>query len=134
MADFVRRLPVGAEVQPRGGTHFRVWAPRCERVRVQIARADGTPPARHQTMGEPLALRMEEQGCFSLFVADAEAGDRYWFLLDDNELKLPDPASRFQPEGPHGPSEIIDAGAYRWSDAGWKGVRLPGQVIYELHL
>jgi maltooligosyltrehalose trehalohydrolase len=45
----------------------------------------------------------------------------------------PDPASRFQPEGPHGPSELVDAGAFRWTDAGWPGVSLERQVLYELH-
>jgi maltooligosyltrehalose trehalohydrolase len=47
---------------------------------------------------------------------------------------FPDPASRFQPEGPHGPSRIVDPGAFRWSDAGWKGVTREGQIIYEMHI
>ena len=64
----------------------------------------------------------------------ASAGDRYGFLLDDDEKPLPDPASRFQPEGPHGPSEIIDPRGFEWNDADWPGVKLAGQVIYELHL
>src|SRR5436190_11296255 len=81
-----------------------------------------------------LALVREENGYFSAFVSDASAGDRYGYLLDGDESRLPDPASRFQPEGPHGPSEIVDPGGYAWRDEAWRGVRLPGQVIYELHL
>ena len=46
----------------------------------------------------------------------------------------PDPASRFQPEGPHGPSEVVDPNGYSWSDRGWKGIGLKGQVIYEMHV
>jgi len=125
-----RRLPVGAEVQPGGGVHFRLWAPRCRRVCVQIARrADARRP-----IGEPLPLDAEGNGYFAAFAREAAAGDRYWFLLDDDEARLPDPASRFQPEGPHGPSEIIDPAAYAWHDQTWQGASLAGQVIYEMHI
>ena len=101
----LRRLPVGAEVQPGGGVHFRLWAAKCRRVSVQISRAG--------RIGEPISLRAEENGYFSALVAEASAGDLYWLLVDDDDYRLPDPASRFQPEGPHGPSEIIDAATYR---------------------
>lgn len=135
--EFMRRLPVGAEVQPRGGVHFRVWAPRCQRVMVQViggeVRGQGSGVGDHEK-GNSLALVKEENGYFSAFVSDASAGDRYGYLLDGDESRLPDPASRFQPEGPHGPSEIVDPGAYAWRDEAWQGVRLPGQIIYELHL
>jgi maltooligosyltrehalose trehalohydrolase len=130
---FVRRLPVGAEVQlakpgrGRGGVHFRVWAPRCQRVMVQVTDRAGE-------LRQPLTLASEEGGYFSGFDPAGRAGDHYWFLLDDQDQRLPDPASRFQPEGPHGPSEVIDPAAYEWRDASWKGVRLPGQIIYEMHL
>jgi len=60
-------------------------------------------------------------------------GDRYSFLIN-GEGPFPDPASRFQPHGPHGPSQVIDPGAFRWSDSDWRGVTPRGQVIYELHL
>lgn len=116
-----RRLPVGAEVQPDGGVHFRVWAPRCRAVSVAL---EGGPEA---------PLEAEAGGYFSGLVAGAGAGMRYRLRLDGGEA-LPDPASRFQPEGPHGPSEVIDPGRFAWSDGGWAGVRLEGQVIYEMHL
>jgi maltooligosyltrehalose trehalohydrolase len=126
-AKYVRRLPVGAEVQPRGGVHFRVWAPRCQRVMVQVESAAGQPR-------KPLALTGEEVGYYSVFDPAASAGDRYGYLLDGADSRIPDPTSRYQPEGPHGPSEIVDAGAYSWQDGAWRGVKLAGQVIYELHL
>src|SRR6185295_838937 len=95
--DFVRRLPIGAEVQPRGGVHFRLWAPRCQGVMVQVSSAAGK-------LQEPARMIAEDDGYFSALVSDAAAGDRYWFLLDGSSDRLPDPASRFQPEGPHEPS------------------------------
>src|SRR5262249_54933834 len=66
--------------------------------------------------------------------APVGAGTRYSFRLDGQSDLLPDPASRFQPDGPHGPSEVIDPGAFPWTDTDWQGCRLPGQVIYELHV
>ena len=124
---YSRRLAVGAEVQAGGGVHFRVWAPRCQDVRVQINRTGGQ-------VREPVSLAAEDNGYFSAFLEQAAAGDQYWYLLDNEEKHYPDPASRFQPEGPHGPSEIINPNSYRWGDATWKGVKLAGQVIYEFHL
>src|SRR4051794_13144187 len=124
-----RRLAVGAEVQPRGGTHFRVWAPRCARVRVQVRAGDRGQETGDSEVSEPIDLHAEEGGYFAALIPEAQAGDLYWFLLDEDELQLPDPASRFQPKGPHGPSEIIGPSAYAWGDANWQGVRLSGQVI-----
>ncbi len=106
------------------GTHFRVWAPLARRVEVVLTKSG----ARH-------ALSAEENGYFAGLIADARAGDRYRFSLDGGEA-YPDPASRYQPEGPHGPSEIVDPQAFRWSDqeSKWRGLSLPGQVFYELHI
>jgi maltooligosyltrehalose trehalohydrolase len=78
-------------------------------------------------------LTPEAEGYFAGHVASASAGTRYRYRLDDGE-DCPDPASRFQPEGPHGPSEVIDADAFAWTDDGWPGVTREGQVIYELHV
>ena len=61
-------------------------------------------------------------------------GDRYADRLDRDPHPYPDPASRFQPQGPHGPSEVIDATPFRWTDADWRGVSPHGQVIYEMHV
>ncbi len=117
-----RRLPIGAEPQPDGGVHFRVWAPRCREVRIEI---EGLKPA---------ALEAERGGYFSLWSRAAQAGMRYRFRLDQGELALPDPASRFQPDGPHGPSEIVDSAAFAWTDGDWRGVAREKLVIYEMHI
>ena len=121
-----RRLPVGAEVLPGGGSHFRVWAPRCAVVEVVLESTNGTATS-------PIPLERDEQGYFSGVVIEARAGMRYRFRLDADQL-VPDPASRFQPQGPHGPSEIIDPAQFDWHDGDWRGVELPGQVIYEMHI
>ncbi len=117
----VRRLPIGAEPLPEGGVHFRVWAPARRSVSVVL---EG---------GGETALEREDLGYFSGCVAAARAGSRYRYRLDGGDA-FPDPASRFQPEGPHGPSEVIDPGAFRWNDTAWKGIRLEGQVLYEMHI
>jgi maltooligosyltrehalose trehalohydrolase len=118
-----RRLPIGAELAPEGGVHFRVWAPRRRRVEVVI-----------EGGGAPVTLAAEAEGYFSGRVATARAGTRYRFRLDGGQA-FPDPASRAQPEGPHGPSEVVDPSRFRWTDEAWRGVTRPtGQVIYELHI
>ena len=116
-----RRYSVGAELQGARGAHVRVWAPACRRV--EIVRPD-SPAA--------IALDREPDGHFSGFDPDAAAGGRYWFRLDGQRLR-PDPASRFQPDGPHGPSAYIDPGTFSWTDGAWGGAGRSGQVIYELH-
>jgi maltooligosyltrehalose trehalohydrolase len=123
MSRFERRLPVGAELQPGGGTHFRVWSPDAQRVAVAVDRARGG------TVEVP--LDREHCGYASVFLPDVGAGDRYRFGLDGKWLA--DPASRLQPEGPFGPSEIVDPGRFPWADVEWTGVDLRGQVIYEMH-
>jgi maltooligosyltrehalose trehalohydrolase len=119
-----RKLPVGAETFP-DGTHFRVWAPRRERVSVVLETGPGAPAV--------VKLGPEKGGYFSGFLEQARAGSHYRYELDDAG-RLPDPASRFQPQGPHGPSEVIDPAAFCWTDQNWKGTPRTGQVIYEIHI
>lgn len=76
----------------------------------------------------------EDDGYFSLLAPGVEGGARYWLRLDDEERLYPDLASRFQPEGPHGPSQVVDPAAFEWSDGGWRGVAIEGQVFYEMHI
>ena len=116
-----RRLPVGAEILPSGEAHFRVWAPRRRAVEVALEGGGRT------------SLSSEGNGYFSGTAREARAGARYKYRLDGGE-SFPDPASRFQPEGPHGPSQVVDPAAYRWKDGAWKGLSLPGQVLYEMHV
>jgi maltooligosyltrehalose trehalohydrolase len=126
LSDFRRRQPVGAEVQPQRGVHFRLWAP--ERGRVELA-LDPRGPA-----PESLPLQRDSAGYWTGLHPRAAAGTRYGFHLDGQSKLYPDPASRFQPEGPHGPSEVIDPGAFPWTDTRWAGLTRPGQVFYELHI
>ncbi|MEO8480909.1 MAG: malto-oligosyltrehalose trehalohydrolase [Acidobacteriota bacterium] len=115
-----RACPVGAEIQP-AGVHFRVWAPNHLRVEIQIE----TDP--------PIALRSEGNGYFEGLIQGSVAGDRYRITVDDSS-PLPDPASRFQPDGPHGPSAVVAPGTYRWTDDGWPGIRRSELVVYEIHI
>ncbi len=118
---FQRRYPAGAEVGP-DSTHFRVWAPACRRVQLvldEVGRRD---------------LEPEADGYFVVEVPNAGPGTRYRYRLDGRDYLYPDPASRFQPEGPHGPSEVVDPSRFAWTDRDWPGVTLAGQVIYEMHI
>lgn len=114
---------LGSEARPEG-VQFRVWAPR--RKRVDVVLEDGG-----QQHNFP--LQPQGDGYFGGLVAEARVGSRYRYRLDGGNL-FPDPASRFQPDGPHGPSQVVDASAFPWTDSGWEGLSLPGQVVYELHL
>ena len=118
-----RRFPVGAEIVG-GRINFRVWAPGRERVELVIEQP------------EPQAVEMtaDEEGYFTAFVHHPNRPVRYRFRLDGEDTLLPDPASRFQPEGPHGPSEVIDPSRFVWTDADWPGPTLDGRVIYEMHV
>ena len=120
-----RRLPVGADVRSDGGVHFRVWAPKRRRVAVVLETPRGE---------DSHAMDAEADGYFSALVPSAAAGTRYRFRLDADGRLLPDPASRYQPDGPHGSSEVVDPGRFGWTDAGWRGVPREGQVIYEMHV
>src|SRR5436309_2216428 len=91
-----RRLPIGAEVLAEGDVHFRVWAPPRREVEVVL---EGGPGAEGSRTGHRLAP--EAGGYFAGRVPGAGAGTLYRFRLDGGEALFPDPASRFQPQGPH---------------------------------
>ncbi len=115
-----RRYPVGAEPQ-RGGVHFRVWGPDCQRLSVVI-----NEDSVHE-------LTSEEAGYFSGLVPGDLVGALYQFRLENSDL-VPDPASRYQPFGPHGPSQVVESRGFDWSDQDWVGRELQGLVVYELHI
>ncbi len=105
-----------------GSCSFRVWAPRAERLEVRlVAPAEKLVP-----------LQKGQAGYFHGVVAGVAPGARYFFRLDGAKDR-PDPASRLQPEGVHGPSEVPAAG-FAWEDQGWRGLELRDYVIYELHV
>ncbi len=122
---------MGAEVVRDQGVHFRAWAPRRKKVEVVL---EGRREPTSDAALLALELTPEKGGYFSGLAAAAAAGTRYRYRLDDGPDLYPDPASRFQPHGPHGPSEVVDPERFRWTDAGWRGPSLEGQVIYEMHV
>src|SRR5437879_4888817 len=119
-----RTVAVGPELQTSGGTHFRVWAPKRRSVELALFVNDGAAKS------NPLPLEAEGNGYFSGLLPEALAGARYKLRLDSGE-SFPDPASHFQPDGPHGLSVVVDHRAFRWTDSDWRGVSIRGQVIYE---
>jgi maltooligosyltrehalose trehalohydrolase len=115
-----RKYPIGAEIAAGAGVHFRVWAPRRKKVEVIL------------DSGAVFPLEAESGGYFA-GLANAGAGALYRFRLDGGDA-FPDPASRFQPQGPHGPSQVVDPAGFVWHDAGWQGRELADQVISEIHI
>ena len=103
-----------------GGTRFRVWAPRAESL--QLLRT-GAPS---------ICLTSDASGMFEA-VVEAPPGTRYAYKINSSD-PMPDPASRSQPDGVHGRSEVVDPGAYDWGDASWTGVDRSDLIVYELHV
>jgi maltooligosyltrehalose trehalohydrolase len=113
---------LGARPTSTGGCAFTVWAPRAGRVEAHVL----APVERI------VALHRDEWGYHRGEVADIGAGALYRYRLD-GERELPDPASRLQPQGVHGPSAVVDT-AFQWSDEEWRGLPLADHVFYELHV
>lgn len=110
-------MNLGARLM-NGACRFRVWAPVASKVFVRLGAYGDFPLAAHD-------------GYFEGLVPGVTAGTRYWFVVDGTAL--PDPCSRYQPDGPHGASMVIDP-AFDWTDQTWPGVEMSGQVLYELHV
>ena len=129
MSTAKRCYPIGAEVIGENRTHFRVWAPEARELDVVVEYGPNLQRTFH-----PLS---PEQGGYYSGALDVGVDTRYWFRVNSGEKFYPDPASRFQPEGPHGPSCIIDPGQFQWTDSQWPGhaaTALKGQIIYEMHI
>jgi malto-oligosyltrehalose trehalohydrolase len=116
-----RVLPFGAEIVKPGTVRFRLWAPAAKRVDLLLEGEEGIP------------MEAGEGGWFSLVRDRAPAGTRYRYLLE-GAMKVPDPASRFQPFDVHGPSEVVDPAAWEWEDSEWRGLPWEEAVLYELHV
>jgi malto-oligosyltrehalose trehalohydrolase len=114
-------MPFGAELR-EDGVCFRLWAPSHPAIGLEL---DGA--------AEPLPMRRDAEGWHELVTDRARAGTRYRFVLPDG-LRVPDPASRHQPDDVHGPSEVVDPAAFAWTDAAWRGRPWEEAVVYELHI
>lgn len=117
-----RNPRLGAWLIDGGRCEFRVWAPLHERVDLHIV----APHPRR------LPMTKNEHGYFEVVVDDCGDGTRYVYQLDGG-AERPDPASRLQREGVHGPSEVVGSD-FEWHDGGWKGIALEDYVVYELHV
>src|SRR6266404_2154515 len=121
-----RHYPIGAELIGETQTHFRVWAPKAREIDVVLENSGGAEPIFYP-------LTPEAGGYFSGAV-NVGAGSHYRFQVNGGENLYPDPASRFQPQGPHGPSCVVDPRQFQWADTNWPGITLQGQIIYEMHI
>jgi len=116
------RLELGARPNPSGGVDFRVWAPLAREIAVKIESPRAIVCPMHF-----------DDGVFSASIAEIGPGADYVFVIDGKKER-PDPVSRFQPNGVHAPSRVVDPDRFQWNDAGWKGIALEEFVIYELHI
>lgn len=117
-------MPFGVERQPDSTWRFRLWAPAARSVDLCLENLPG---------GTLLPMKREDGGWFSLITDRVGPGALYRYRIDGGQ-RVPDPASRFQPQDVHGPSQVIDPGAWEWNDAEWQGRLWEEAVIYELHV
>lgn len=119
---YIHDMPFGPKLLKDGGAEFRLWAPEASNVKLVLNRK------REQI----LDMQSAKDGWYNLTVNDAKPGEIYNFLVDDH-LNVPDPASRYQPNGVHGPSQLVNPTSFKWNDDEWTGRPLSEAVIYELH-
>lgn len=119
-----RKYPIGAEIIPKKGVHFRVWAPDHKKIILEI---------KDDFKAKRFPLAKERNGYFSLFLSGAVEGLLYQFFLGEEKKPVADPASRYQPQGPFGPSSIVNP-KFAWTDQSWKGIKIEEQIIYEMHI
>ena len=113
-------MPFGAELKVDRRVRFRLWTPQHREVAVEFD-------------GKVIAMSPLGAGWHEFVTGSARAGTRYRFRLPGG-LRVPDPASRYQPEDVHGPSEVVEPAAYLWRDADWTGRPWQEAVVYELHI
>ena len=118
------QFDIGANVIKDAGTRFRIWAPKAKTMAILIlsGKATGT-----------VGMQREERGYFSATIPEVSDGDRYLYQPDDRST-FPDPVSRFQPDGVHDASQVVDPLLFNWTDDGWSGITLEHYRIYEIHV
>jgi maltooligosyltrehalose trehalohydrolase len=117
------QLDLGARVIGPDRVRFKVWAPFIQRMAVELTERDGSA----------IPMQPSEGGRFDIIVDGVRPGSRYRYLLE-GKTGRPDPVSRSQPQGVHGPSAVVDPASYHWTDGSWRGLPLEDFVIYELHV
>ncbi|OGU12122.1 MAG: malto-oligosyltrehalose trehalohydrolase [Geobacteraceae bacterium GWC2_58_44] len=124
MAADAWQFDLGARVLKDDGTRFRVWAPKATNMAVLVlsGKAAGT-----------VAMQQEEKGYYSVTIPGVSDGDRYLYQADDGTAR-PDPVSRFQPDGVHEASQVVDPELFNWTDEGWNGIPLEEFRTYEIHV
>jgi maltooligosyltrehalose trehalohydrolase len=115
-------VKVGSDYLGNSQCQFTVWAPTLKQVAVQIV----APEKRL------LPLQKNEEGYWQVTADNIQPGTLYFYQLED-KLERPDPASKYQPQGVHGPSQVV-VSDFAWDDANWSGVPLEEMIIYELHV
>ena len=118
------QMPFGTQLQQDGSVRFRLWAPGARRVDLCLQEGQSE---------RCLAMTASGRGWFEQVRRDTPPGTLYRYQIDGGH-KVPDPASRFQSAGVHGPSEVIDPAAFAWDEDGWDGRPWEEAVLYELHV
>ena len=116
-------MKLGSQYQGNNKTKFTVWAPMRDRLSVRIV----------SPQEQLIQLNKDEWGYWQGEAENVAPGTLYFYQLD-GETDRPDPASHHQPQGVHGPSEVIDHQSYSWQDGDWQGIPQAEMVIYELHV
>jgi 1,4-alpha-glucan branching enzyme/maltooligosyltrehalose trehalohydrolase len=122
----VHEMPFGAQVRPGGGVRFRLWAPGAKAASVALYDSHGAQPTQ-------VAASRDSEGWWEALAPQAGDGQLYHWRIDD-ELNVPDPASRHNPHGVHAPSRVVDPGAFQWDDQAWTGRPWHEVVLYEMHV
>jgi maltooligosyltrehalose trehalohydrolase len=115
-------VKIGARYLDGNRCEFTLWAPLLDQVAVKLV----------APTEKLLDMKPSEHGYWQVTAEDIQPGTRYFYDLGESDR--PDPASQFQPEGVHGPSEVVDHRAFNWTDQNWSGIPLDEMVIYELHV
>lgn len=127
----------GARCDEKGQWSFTVWAPHRRRVELTLVTPEAASVARDHFIDMQPCAEIEEdpeaKGYWQSILPDIQPGTKYLYRLDGTVTR-PDPASHFQPDGVHGPSQVIDHGRFDWKDNDWKGIALKEMVVYELHV
>ncbi len=116
------RMSIGANYLGNGICEFVVWAPFRRQVELKII----------STPERTVSMNKDEAGYWKTMLKDVYPDTLYLFRLD-GEIDRPDPASYFQPQGVHGPSQVIDRDSFRWDDGNWRGLNIADMIMYEIH-